>query len=392
MTIDCFLDFPYPEWFYSWVLLHHQSASSAQAAAIPAEPAASSGPLGALSAAAIEARLAADASAQRQQAQGDVALVESMLAAAAQAAEAAGQPLDEAGALDVMRAAAAIIVRRQQQQEAAEQAAGAASAEAARQADRDCAEQWQLDPAAAAMAAAELEARGGLAPPQLVGVHSQPYGFEGQQREHRWVLAGFEERNRQRGRQQFDLFPRNPAPAAEEQARQQRRQQQQEEDDEEGAEQRIELEQQRRYQLLPAPAILLHPSWGMQELPQQPVGQRQPGLEGSGEGSSSVKKKKKRRQQGGPGGAAAASAAAAGPAGSGSGGAGEVERQPQAQQEEEELFPFTYDWDQQQRRRDAGQLLRQLLGKNFDKAMGQASAQSCMLLMPLLLPCCFCSR
>jgi len=168
--------------------------------------------------------------------------------------------------------------------------------------------------------------------------------------------------------------------------------------------------QQQRYSLLPA-ATLLRPDWGRewqaaegegagsleqdvrqpaataQQQPQQQEGKEQPGSSsgigfGSGNSSSSggssssmggtsqkQKKKARRRKQ-------SASAAAAAEVAAEEAAAAEAAAEAAAQ---EELFPFTYDWDQQRRRGEAGQLLRELLGSNFERAMAQVCNTLCQV-------------
>lgn len=435
-TLDCLIHLPYPAWFYSWIVLNRgagqlrdspagraaaaraaegsaAAASSGteraagQAGAPPAAAAAAAGarrgPLAGISAADCDAALAAAAADGQRQWQEDYELLTGMLVAAEEAAAAVGQPLNADAKVGVLMAGADVILRRQQQQYEAEQAEMEAADDESAAADEAALEQqerwWQAlaegGPAAEA-ARAEIEAAAAAAeapaeqlpPPRLAGVHSQPYEFEGQQREHRWVFLDYEQQHRQRGRQQFDLYPRHPqagAAAAEEAAA---HVEQDEEEDWEVAQLRLIEDQERQFALLPPAEQLLQQEWGsqagaeaqqaQQEAQPSATQQQQPAAPA---GPGSAGSKKKRRQ--------------------GSSKQAQQEEQQWAeagqapQQVEEELFPFTFDWEKQQRRRRAGRLLRRLFGDKFEALMAQVRlkfgwfrAILCSVYSPCTLACC----
>ncbi|KAL4451585.1 hypothetical protein ABPG75_007247 [Micractinium tetrahymenae] len=376
VQIDCFIDFPFPDWFYGWAVLNHGASSAAARRAAP-----SAGPYSSVSAAAIAAAEAAGEAARDREDDDDAALVEGMVVAAHKAAEQAGQQLDEAALVQVMRAAARICLDRRERKEAAAQEAAAAGVRAARDANEAAARRSPRELAAALAAAAA----GQLAHPELVEVQSARYEHEGEKRRHTWVMMDWGEQHRQLGRQLFQAYPKQPDSEQEEVE-----EGEEEEKEEEPAwlasQAAYEAEQRRRYGLVPA-AGLTEPEWGrlewiaarareqpgwlqqLQQDAQQPAAaqqqqqqQQQPGSGDSGRGfGSGGGGKKGRRRRGKAKGQDAADAAAAGAA-----------EQLQAEQEqEEELFPFTYDWDKQRRRRNAGEILRILLGDNFDRAMAQ---------------------
>ncbi|KAL4428798.1 hypothetical protein ABPG77_005236 [Micractinium sp. CCAP 211/92] len=355
---DCYIDFPLPDWFYGWVVLNHGASSAASAAARQQAAAAapSDGPYSAVSAAAIAAAQAAGEAAREQEEEADVALVERMVVAAHEAAEAAGQPLDEAALVQVMRAAARICLDRRERREASEQEAITAGVNAARDATAAAARRSPEEIEAALAAAAA----GQLVPPELVGVQSARYEHKGERRQHTWALMDWGEQHRQLGRQQFLAYPRQPGSMEEGEGGE-------EEEEEEPAwrasQAAFDAEQQRRYALLPA-AGLTEPEWGrlewvaarareqpgwLQELQQdvqQPAAQQE---QRSGDYSSDSSR--------GFGGA--------------EGGKEPLEEAEVEAVQEEELFPFTFDWEKQRRRRDAGEILRALLGDNFERAMAQ---------------------
>lgn len=363
------------------VLNHGASSAAARLAAAAAAPAA--GPYASVSAAAIAAAQAAGEAAREREDEADATLVERMVVAAHEAAEAAGQPLDAAALVQVMRAAARLCLDRRERREAAAQEAAAAGAAAARDATATAARRSPEELEAALAAAAA----GQLAPPELLEVQSASYEHGGERRRHTWVMMDWGEQHLQLGRQQFMAYPRQAGSAEEE-----------EKDEEEeypawrASQAAFEAEQQRRYGLLPA-AGLTEPEWGrlewiaarardqpgwLQELEQdvqQPAVQREQqqgsggggkGFGGSGGGGKQGRRKKGKakaaRASGAAADAAAAEAAEKGLAD------GEEEEE---EEEEEELFPFTYDWERQRRRRSAGEILRALLGDNFDRAMAQ---------------------
>lgn len=234
----------------------------------------------------------------------------------------------------------------------------------------------------AALAAA---AAGQLAPPELVGVQSARYEHEGERRQHTWALMDWGEQHRQLGRQQFLAYPRQPDSMTEGEGGE-------EEEEEEPAwrasQAAFEAEQQRRYALLPA-AGLTEPEWGrlewvaarareqpgwLQELQQdvqQPaVQQEQQGGDDSSRGFGGGGKKGRRKKgkgKGKPQDSVPASAEA---------GKEPLEEAEVEAVQEEELFPFTFDWEKQRRRRDAGEILRALLGDNFERAMAQVGLAS----------------
>ncbi len=234
----------------------------------------------------------------------------------------------------------------------------------------------------AALAAA---AAGQLAPPELVEVQAARYEHEGERRQHTWALMDWGEQHRQLGRQQFLAYPRQAGSMEEGEGGE-------EEEEEEPAwrasQAAFDAEQQRRYALLPA-AGLTEPEWGrlewvaarareqpgwLQELQQdvqQPAAQQE---QRSGDYSSDSSRgfggggKKGRGKKGK--GKAKAKPQDSVPA-SAEGGKEPLEEAEVEAVQEEELFPFTFDWEKQRRRRDAGEILRALLGDNFERAMAQ---------------------
>ncbi|PSC67134.1 hypothetical protein C2E20_9175 [Micractinium conductrix] len=393
VTIDCLVDFPYPPWLYSWACLNGglSSAAARRAAAAAAAAAGgtpgSGGPYAGMSAAAVAAAVASGEAARQRQQQEDAALLESMLAAAQEAAAAAGQELDAEGTWEVLEAAAGVCLRRRRTREEAAEAAAEQASQEAQAAQR----RWEEDPAGAAAAAASQPPE----EPRLVAAHTQPYSHDNEARQHTWVLADFERQSLQRGVQRFLVYPRShppggggagggggstaggaPAGGAFWQGFA--------EGDlagvEEQTEEEAEAEQQRQYSLLPT-AGLLQPGWGREEWaaeveqtgltpppsPQQQEQRAQPrgAADAQGRPQPGSGGKQGRQRRGSDGGAAS-------------------ERQQQQQTEEDdhheqqqrgeqgqELFPFTWDWDKQRRRREAGQMLRTLLGRHYDKVMGQ---------------------
>ncbi|KAI3437673.1 hypothetical protein D9Q98_000123 [Chlorella vulgaris] len=386
VTIDCFLDLPYPDWFYGWVNRNYAAspaalaAKAAQAAAADATdnqgpsttaagmPAAA-GPYASVATPAMAAAEDARLSEQERQEEEDVALMDAMLAAAFASAKASGQTLDNAAIVDVMKTAAGVSIRKEQQRKEARDRAAAAALEAAVEADEALAEE-ERQPGGGAWRDPPLAE---VAPPQLLEVHSAPYVHEGEKRRHVWVLMDTDERDRQRSRQQFDVYPRHlmhtVAGVAE----------QKEEEEEEAAEERLLAEQERQYALLQA-SSLLRPAWGLEGLSaQEQQGQQQQQRQGTQQqqGSQPQQQGQGQQQQGQDVQAAPASST------TGAGRAGSKKKRREAARAEEELraaqqfllvdeeehFPFTFDWERQQTRQESGQQLRQLLGKNFEEAM-----------------------
>ena len=449
VTLDCLVHMPYPAWFFAWQALNQgaqqhsgeqapssaaggaaaagaaEGADAAAAASGPAAAAAAAaavrGPLAGISSADADAALAAAAAQQQRQRQEDLALLTGMLEAAEEAAEAVGQPLDDEGRVEVLMAGADIIMRRQQAQQEAKQAEMEAAANASAAADAAALERqerwWQAlaqgGPAAeaaraemeAATAAAEAPAEQ-LPPPRLAGVHEQPYEFEGERREHRWVFIDYEEQQRQRGRQQFDLYPRHPegaAAAAERQEAEAAALEGLEKDGLAAAQARWQVEQQRQFALLPPAGELLQQEWGMPgddreqqaqqaqqahqaQQAQQAVasqqqrqqGYRPPAGTGNAPSGAASAGSKKRRRQGGKGQEPQGQQAQQGQQPPGRQAQGQPptsQEVPQSElepeEEEEELFPFTFDWEKQERRRRAGRLLRRLFGDKLDMLMSQ---------------------
>lgn len=386
VTIDCFLDLPYPDWFYGWVNRNYAAspaalaAKAAQAAAADATdkqgpsttaagmPAAA-GPYASVATAAMAAAEDARLSEQERQEEEDVALMDAMLAAAFASAKASGQTLDNAAIVDVMKTAAGVSIRKEQQRKEARDRAAAAALEAAVEADEALAEE-ERQPGGGAWRDPPLAE---VAPPQLLEVHSAPYVHEGEKRRHVWVLMDTDERDRQRSRQQFDVYPRHlmhtVAGVAE----------QKEEEEEEAAEERLLADQERQYALLQA-SSLLRLAWGLEGLSaQEQQGQQQQQRQGTQQqqGSQPQQQGQGQQQQGQDVQAAPASST------TGAGRAGSKKKRREAARAEEELraaqqfllvdeeehFPFTFDWERQQTRQESGQQLRQLLGKNFEEAM-----------------------
>jgi hypothetical protein len=394
--VDCYLDFPYPPWLFDWVVMNAGAAASSapagQERGAGAEArAGDTGAYAAVAPAAVDAALAAAREKQQAQDAADAELAAAMLESAAAAAAAAGTPLDSGGALAVLQAAAGVALRREAEEEEAARRAAEAAAAAAREAD-------------AAEADAAVGRRGApwrdpplaeLAPIELAEAHEEGYLFEGQRRRHRWVLLDSEKRDRQRGRQEFDVYPRHPpadvAPADKAQQTQQ------------GEQEQEEGERARQYALLQPPA-LLEPGWSCDGLPQllalypaaaeqlrqqlsdDSDGAAEPPPLSKDERRRARRAAKQRRQQEEAAQRRRRMRASGGPAAGGAGGRGghqtgaeaeeqdeEEGKEEEEEEEEEEYFPFTFDWERQRRRREAGQELRQLFGPNFKKAMATVS-------------------